>query len=69
MDGQDVPEQHREQIEQLLGFPGVGALAVGAITSNLGVPAGAIEAVLEALVKEGRVVLTGDGRYALRVQE
>jgi predicted ArsR family transcriptional regulator len=65
MDAQDVQERHRQQIERLLGFPRVGALAAGAIASNLGVPADAIEAVLETLVKEGRVVLTGDGRFAL----
>jgi predicted ArsR family transcriptional regulator len=65
MDSQDAQERHRQQIERLLGFPGVDALAVGAIASNLGVPPEALESVLEALVKEGRVVSTGDGRFAL----
>jgi predicted ArsR family transcriptional regulator len=65
MDGQDLQERHRQQIERLLGFPGVGALAAGAIASNLGIPPGALETVLESLVEEGRVVLTEDGRFAL----
>ena len=65
MDGQDPQERHRHQIERLLGFPGVGALAAGAIASNLGIAPEDVEPVLEALVREGRVVHTEDGRFAL----
>jgi Mn-dependent DtxR family transcriptional regulator len=65
MDSQDAQDRYRQQIDRLLGFPGVGALPAGAIASNLGVPPGVIETVLAALQKEGRVVSTGDGRFAL----
>lgn len=65
MDAQDEQDRYRQQIERLLGFPQVGALPAGAIASNLGVPPEAIETVLEALVKEGHIVSTGDGRFAL----
>jgi hypothetical protein len=68
MDGQDLQVRHRQQIERLLGFPGVGALAAGAIASNLGIPPEALATVLERLVEEGRVVPTGDGRFALPAQ-
>ena len=65
MDDRDAPDRYRPRIERLLGFPGVGALAASAIASNLGVPPGALDAVLDALVREGRLVSTGDGRIAL----
>ena len=64
MDGHDGQNRYRQQIARLLGFPGVGPLPAGAIASNLGVPPDALDAVLEALVQEGRVVHTGDGRFA-----
>ena len=44
MDEDDAHDRIRQQIERLLGFPGVGPLPAGAIASNLG--------VLEALAKE-----------------
>ena len=65
MDGQDEQDRYCQQIERLLGFPGVGALPAGAIASNLGVPPDVIESVLAVLQKEGRVVSTGEGRFAL----
>ncbi len=62
---QDERDRRRRQIDRLLGYPGVGALSAGAITSNLGVPHGALQEILEALVEDGLVVRTGDGRFAV----
>ncbi len=69
MDGQNAQDRYRQQIARLLGFPGVGPLPAGAIASNLGVPPGTLDAVLEALVEEGLVARTGDGCFALPAQD
>ena len=63
--GHDEQERDRQQIVRLLGFPGVGPLPAGAITSNLGVPADSLDALLETLVRSGRLVRMNDGRFAL----
>jgi len=65
MDDQDTQARHSQQIERLLGFPQVGALAAAAIESNLAAPAGSLKAVLETLLTQGRIVRTEDGRFTL----
>jgi hypothetical protein len=69
MNGQDEQDRLRQQSRRLLAFPGVGPLAAAAIARNLAAPPGAIEAVLETLVEEGRVVRTADGRFTLPGRE
>lgn len=64
MDGDNETDRRRRQIERLLRFPGVGALAEPAIASNLGVPPGTLNGVLEALEEAGVVVQMDDGRFA-----
>jgi hypothetical protein len=65
MDGHDAQERQRRQIERLLAFPRVGPLAAAAIAVNLGVPAGSLAAVIEALCEEGRILRLEDGRFTL----
>ena len=65
MDSHDGQDRYWQQIARLLGFPGVGPLPAGAIASNLGVPLETLDALLELLVQKGRLVRTGDGRFAL----
>jgi Mn-dependent DtxR family transcriptional regulator len=69
MDDSDARDRYRQQIARLLGFPGVGALPAGAIASNLGVPPGALDTVLQALAEEGRVARTDDGYVALPARD
>jgi DNA-binding HxlR family transcriptional regulator len=64
MDIEHQVDRRRRQVERLLRFPGVGALAAPAITSNLGVPPGALDSVLETLEEDGVLVRTEDGRFA-----
>ncbi len=65
MDSENETDRRRRQIERLLRFPGVGALAAPAIASNLGVPPGSLDSVLEALEEDGVVVRIEDGRFAV----
>ncbi len=63
--GQD-PSRWRRQIERLLAYPGVGALAPHGIASNLGATQEEIQPVLDALLREGRIVRVEDGRLLAR---
>jgi DNA-binding IclR family transcriptional regulator len=69
MEGNDAQDRNRQQLEQLLDFPGVGPLPAGAIASNLGVPAGSLDALLDALAETGRVTRADDGRFTLPARE
>ena len=68
MASRDARGRLARQIERLLGYPGVGPLAAAAIASNLGLPAGSLASLLEALVEEGRLTRTSDGRVTLPAQ-
>jgi hypothetical protein len=58
------PHAVRVQIETLLAYPGVGPLEVGAIAINLAVSNEILQAALQLLIEDGRIVHLPDGRYA-----
>jgi predicted ArsR family transcriptional regulator len=56
------PEERRQQIAVLLAYLKVGPLSAAAIAINLGTSAEDIQAALASLLRDGRIVQTGDGR-------
>jgi hypothetical protein len=62
---EDKGNWYREAIERLLAYPRVGPLSASAIAINLGTEQDQIQDVLDALVKEGRVVRTADARFTV----
>jgi hypothetical protein len=67
MAGPADQERYWPDIARLLAYPAVGPLPAGAIASNLGAPAGSLDALLAALVQEERLVRMSDGRFALPI--
>lgn len=59
------PDERCRQITVLLAYPKVGPLSASAIATNLGTSEDEARTTLAALLRDGRIVQTGDGRLTV----